>query len=224
MKFPIGRVIFPLIVYFGGTLVGWGLDDVIGYFSHPARVGFILEALVANWIETVIISTSQACQERKEVVAAQQNVYSTLMGIRFIAGIVFYPFADRRNIGTFMNGEVWRYTGLILYVVGYSISNWAIIKLGQQWSGMIVVQESHKLVTDGPYTHVRHPHYLGVLFVGFGASIIFRSWIGILLWMIVDSAYLRERIRDEEAMLHKRFGKEWEEYCKRTWRLMPLIY
>ncbi len=32
------------------------------------------------------------------------------------------------------------------------------------------------------------------------------------------------RIPHEEHMLHHHFGRQWEEYCSRTWRLLPLIF
>ena len=42
-----------------------------------------------------------------------------------------------------------------------------------------------------------------------------------------SSMYLRlqvSRIRDEEATLHQHFGAQWEQHCRRTWRLLPPIF
>jgi protein-S-isoprenylcysteine O-methyltransferase Ste14 len=32
------------------------------------------------------------------------------------------------------------------------------------------------------------------------------------------------RIRDEEALMDKEFGQEWEAYRRQTWRLIPWVY
>jgi protein-S-isoprenylcysteine O-methyltransferase Ste14 len=224
MRISISRIAFPIIVYLGGTLFSWGLDDAGSFLNNAARMGFIIESLFANWIEMFSTSSTNPRRITKLGEAPRQSLYSTLMGARFIAGILFFPFADRRSLGTFADNIALRYVGLLLYIVGYSISNWAIIKLGQNWSGTIVIQEGHRLITDGPYTYLRHPHYFGMVLAGFGTALLFRSWIGILPVALLDPAYFNMRIRIEEKMLQEEFGKEWEEYTRRTWRLVPLLY
>jgi protein-S-isoprenylcysteine O-methyltransferase Ste14 len=65
-------------------------------------------------------------------------------------------------------------------------------------------------VTGGPY---RYPRYLGIIVFTTGISLVFRSWLA-LIW----------RIRDEEALMQRSFGKDWEAYSRRSWRLIPLVY
>ena len=205
------------------TLVAWGLDDPASYFAHPVRVGYVLEGLIANWIEVLLTSSVNPHRTEKND-TSRENPYTVLVGVRFMVGIVFYPFADRRSIGTFLDSSIMRWAGLLLYIAGYSASNWAIMKLGHQWTGRILIQEGHRLVTDGPYARIRHPHYLGMLLVGFGTAFLFRSWIGLLLEVLIEPAYFRMRIGIEEKMLHNKFGDEWEEYSRHTWKLVPLLY
>jgi protein-S-isoprenylcysteine O-methyltransferase Ste14 len=59
--------------------------------------------------------------------------------------------------------------------------------------------------------------------VALGASLLFRSWIGLLLNLLV-LGLLVQRIYDEEALMHHEFGAEWEGYCQRSWRLIPHLY
>lgn len=87
----------------------------------------------------------------------------------------------------------------------------------------VTIQENHHLVTSGLYRYVRHPRYLGAVFLGVGLSLTFRSRIGLVL----SSAFIGLiilRIRDEEALMHKEFGQEWEVYCEHSWRLIPFLY
>ena len=48
--------------------------------------------------------------------------------------------------------------------------------------------------------------------------------ISLIFACLAPPLSLIKRIKQEEAMLAKEFGKEWEEYCKKTWKLVPLIW
>ena len=39
-----------------------------------------------------------------------------------------------------------------------------------------------------------------------------------------DACLQAARIPNEEQTLHQHFGKQWEQHCKRTWRLLPPIF
>jgi protein-S-isoprenylcysteine O-methyltransferase Ste14 len=91
------------------------------------------------------------------------------------------------------------------------------------YSADVTIQDQHRLVTDGPYRYIRHPRYVGAILLGFGAALVFRSWIGVALSLIFIGVILF-RIRDEEALMHKEFAKAWEHYCERSWRLVPFVY
>ena len=41
---------------------------------------------------------------------------------------------------------------------------------------------------------------------------------------IYDACLQVARIPNEEQTLHQHFGRQWEEHCKRTWRLLPPIF
>jgi protein-S-isoprenylcysteine O-methyltransferase Ste14 len=78
-----------------------------------------------------------------------------------------------------------------------------------------------KLVVVGPYRVVRNPMYWGVLFMLLGEAIVFRSralaWLGLLLFagaMLFVLVY-------EEPVLRRKFGAEYEEYCRRVPRWLP---
>ena len=65
--------------------------------------------------------------------------------------------------------------------------------------------------------------YAGIVLLLTGTALLYRSWWGLVL----DAAtilMLLWRIRDEEVLMRREFGPEWEAYCRKTWRLVPLIY
>ncbi len=101
-----------------------------------------------------------------------------------------------------------------------------------------------KLVTTGVYNWLQHPSYTAnfVIFLANGAlfqrrdgvaacwlqksivdgekfEIVFQS--GYFLMVVVGCWALAKRIRNEESMLKRTFGTEWEEYHRRTKRFLP---
>ena len=85
------------------------------------------------------------------------------------------------------------------------------------------IVEGQQLVKDGLYEHVRNPLYLGEILRNFGAVSIFSSGYGILL-VIIGAVFLLLRIKREEEMLVEAFGSDYEDYRRKTKRLIPHIY
>jgi len=85
------------------------------------------------------------------------------------------------------------------------------------------VREGKRLVTDGPYRFLRHPRYLGILVSFAGISLVFRSWLALILVGVIK-AVLLWRIYDEEALMRDEFGAAWERYCRCSWRLLPFVF
>ena len=85
------------------------------------------------------------------------------------------------------------------------------------------IVEGQQLVKDGLYKHLRHPLYLGEILRNFGIVSIFSSGYGILFIMI-GTIFLLFRINIEEEMLVEAFGSDYEDYKRKTKRLIPYIY
>ena len=100
---------------------------------------------------------------------------------------------------------------------------WPVFVLGRRFSGLVAIQPGHELVTDGPYRYVRHPSYLGMMLALAGWALVFRSAVG-LAATALGLLVLATRIEAEEALLASQFGEPYEEYRRRTWRLLPGVY
>jgi len=107
----------------------------------------------------------------------------------------------------------------LLVIIGNALSIVIMLHLGRSFS---IVPESRRLVTHGPYALVRHPLYLAEAVAAMGALITFLSpWAIILIAFQLMLQIVR--IHYEEKVLKENFP-EYEDYAKRTWRLIPGIY
>lgn len=67
--------------------------------------------------------------------------------------------------------------GILFASVGYNIRMSAVRHLGRQFTFELSIQSKHKLVTDGLYSLVRHPGYLGAITICCG-NVVFQMGPG----------------------------------------------
>ena len=82
--------------------------------------------------------------------------------------------------------------------------------------------ESHPqpLLTEGIYSHVRHPRYLEVLLVMASLSLIANNLASYVNWIVAIPSVM-VIVGIEERELRDRFGAEYEAYCARVPRFVP---
>ena len=84
-------------------------------------------------------------------------------------------------------------------------------------------EPTSKLVISGPYAYVRNPMITGVVLILTGEALMLSSWavcIWAIVFLIINMFYFP---LSEEPGLRKRFGKEYEEYCKNVPRYIPRL-
>ncbi len=114
--------------------------------------------------------------------------------------------------------------GTILIFIGGSFMCAGRYFLGKGGVLIITIEEDHKLVTNGPYSLVRHPIYSGIIFLFLGYTLSFCSIIGTVIITSFFIFWFRKRIELEERMLIQKYGYEYLSYMNKTSRLIPFIY
>ena len=147
-----------------------------------------------------------------------------VLGTGFIVAILDFVFLQNLTF------QVFALAGLCLLLIGGYLRFKARLGLKEKAgfsslasTGRLQIVESHRLVKDGVYQHVRHPIYLGETLRNFGFVLIFSSIYGVL-FIAVGTIFLLLRIRIEEKMLIEAFGEDYKEYQKNTKRIIPYIY
>jgi protein-S-isoprenylcysteine O-methyltransferase Ste14 len=114
--------------------------------------------------------------------------------------------------------------GFVILWFGVALRNYSIRILGKHFTPTIQLQQDHDLITTGPYSVIRHPSYLGALMAIVGIAIFFNSLIGTLAACIAMMIAYIVRITAEEKALKSLFGSKYQEYQKRTKKLIPFLW
>jgi protein-S-isoprenylcysteine O-methyltransferase Ste14 len=80
-----------------------------------------------------------------------------------------------------------------------------------------------KLVEEGPYRIVRNPMYWSVAFVLLGEALVFHSLTLAELAAALFAAANLFVLFYEEPALRRKFGAEYEDYCRRVPRWLPRL-
>lgn len=95
---------------------------------------------------------------------------------------------------------------IAMLVPGVAIWMWSVV--------LILTRVPRKeLITDGPYSLVKHPLYTAVaLLVLPWIGFLLNSWLGVLIGIVL---YIGARLfaPEEERGLSETFGAAWNEYC-----------
>ncbi len=218
---------YTLVIYVGFPLLGWGVDDRQGFFSIPQLVAYAVSIVAFGLLAGYAAQRPGGLRNRGKGLAdkfvSRQRVVRVIVTVMLFGALIFIPFADRRAIGVMAGSPSMRWVGLVLATLGMGLIFWSGLALGRLYSPEVTLQKEHRLITDGPYRYIRHPRYLGGMVQGIGLSLLFRSWIGLILTSVFVFIILF-RIQDEEAMMREAFGAAWADYCKTSWRLVPFIF
>lgn len=118
-------------------------------------------------------------------------------------------------------GIGWQCVGVGLVLIGFGFALWARLHLGRNWGMPMSLRQGHELVTSGPYAHVRHPIYSGIMLATVGSVLA-----GGLVWLlpvVVCFVYFLISARTEEAMMLEHFPDAYPVYRRRTKMLIPFV-
>jgi protein-S-isoprenylcysteine O-methyltransferase Ste14 len=121
-------------------------------------------------------------------------------------------------------GDWLTWMGVAMSISGVVFRRYVIFFLGKFFTATVQIRKDHKLIKTGPYRYIRHPSYLGILILALGNGIALANWISLLLCIILPVIAIIRRIDVEEEEMHRHFGEQYQDYRKRTWRILPYIY
>ena len=115
-------------------------------------------------------------------------------------------------------------TGVALLALG----DWVFWKshrdLGRNWSPTLEMREGHRLVTEGIYRRIRHPMYLSIWLLVIAQAMILPNYVAGFSGLVPFALLYFQRVGKEEKMMGEEFGGEYEQYLRKTGRLVPKLW
>jgi protein-S-isoprenylcysteine O-methyltransferase Ste14 len=149
-----------------------------------------------------------------------QKIIQSITSLGFVAMLVI-PALGHRFIWSTMSlylevaGEVLVASGFLIVFLVYKENTFA--------SATIELAPEQKVISTGPYALVRHPMYMGALFLFVGMSLSLGSWWGLFAFLLIIPALIW-RLLDEEKFLATNLPGYREYQKKVRCRLIPLVW
>jgi protein-S-isoprenylcysteine O-methyltransferase Ste14 len=172
--------------------------------------------LAAYWIFAALGAKTAAKRESP----GERVLHVVVLAVGFF---LLYGEAFRFGVlgRRFLPEELWfAWLGAWLTLVGAVFAIWARHTIGKEWSAEVQIKEGHQLIRSGPYAHIRHPIYTGLLLALIGTAVAigeYRAILGVAFFLIG----LARKAKKEERFLAGEFGPAFEEHRRRTGFFLP---
>lgn len=211
LAFAIGVVLFVP----AGTVHYWQAGAYLGiFFVSSLLITLYLMKKDPALLKRRLKGGPTAEKERT------QKIIMFVASLGFIATLIV-PALDHR----FMWSRVPLYVilaGDALVTLGFYIV-FLVYKENTFTSATIEIAEDQKVISTGPYAHVRHPMYVGGALLFVGTPLALGSYWGLLAFAATLPALIW-RLLDEERFLAKNLPG-YTEYCANVrWRLIPGVF
>ena len=128
----IPAIIFG-VVYAALILLGWGINDIHGFFSHPARAILFAVTIGVNTL-TMLFKDRFGVEFNKkgEKVDPKEKLTGVMLPSLIGFLIVFVaPYSESHNLFVMVGGDALRYFGRIIFLAGYVFMVWGPLHLGE---------------------------------------------------------------------------------------------
>lgn len=204
--------------------LGWATlpANLLGWFLLITGLAYFFGVIVVYWVRRIQFwaprAGGQVVRQEKEDVSFWFIVFGMI-------GAFYLPPIEYLVSDGLLARDFWvQLLGLLLIVLGAGLFIGARRVLGKFYSGHVSVVESQSLVTDGPYRLIRHPAYAGYLLIALGLAIGYSSVSGLIAILGLLFPSVIYRIQVEEGLLAEHFGAQFNDYERKTRRLLPWIW
>ena len=125
----------------------------------------------------------------------------------------FASYRQRTSLGV---------AGAVVFVAALLLLWRTHVDLGRNWSESLELMESHRLVTNGVYRHVRHPMYAAIWLWGIAQALLLHNLVAGFSALALFAPLYFIRVPREEKMMLDHFGPAYAQYMARTRRILPI--
>ncbi|GJM31114.1 MAG: hypothetical protein DHS20C18_01150 [Saprospiraceae bacterium] len=211
MKKQITALVFLAIAFC--TPLGWSPELIIS--------NKILFLIFYFWL---ILTTQPAIDLAEARIKKDTDQFSVFIVLGFSVFSVSFAVYEWAYLLEKEPPLAWEVIGGLLLAAGLGLRIWSIRILGKYFTTTVKQVDNHQLVTSGPYASIRHPSYLGAYLAFLGNAVFLGAWMAAGFTFILMLVAYNIRINVEEKTLVQIFGDQYQQYQKRTKRLLPYIW
>lgn len=113
---------------------------------------------------------------------------------------------------------------LALMWAGIALRQWCFSTLGRYFTFTVMTSPDQRVVTEGPYSVLRHPSYSAILLILTGIGLTYGSWLSLAAIVGGSAVGFVYRIRVEEAALSQALGAAYTDYARTRKRIIPFVW
>jgi len=191
-------------------------------FSTPFKIvyflGFVIITVVRK-IFTARLRNEKLAVDNKSVL---DITFLALTGIGMIIPLI-YVFSIKLDFADYPRPDLVGYLGAVLFLIACWLLYRSHADLNRNWIPTVGLRPGHKLITTGVYKKIRHPMYSAHMTWAIAQAMILPNWIAGFSFLIVLTPHIFIRIGVEEKLLVEQFSDEYQDYMKRSGRLLPRL-
>lgn len=150
---------------------------------------------------------------------ANRSIYLGWMAMVSTIGLIITNLvADRgSNVLLRVIGLAFLLSSPLLFIPPFIV----LAKAGKPDEGRTYMETS-VVVRQGPYLIIRHPQYLGYMFLNLGFMLLVQSWVAIVFASLSIGIFIALAV-EEEKQLHARLGEGYADYCQDVPRFNVIV-
>lgn len=198
-------------------------------FDSPEKIFYlfsnIIVILCVFFVFIAVLIDFVEFQKRKQVKKEKKSIVET--GTMFVFFFFFY-FLIRFSVGQidvlYLPLKIFIMVfGLLILIFGCIVNVKGRMKLGKNWSNQIKIYDDHYFVSSGVYGFVRHPLYASIIWMFFGASLIYLNPFAFLANTFIFIPFMYYRAKQEENLLIKEF-ENYKSYQIKVGMFFPKFF
>jgi len=138
---------------------------------------------------------------------------------------IFFTFLAFFNVGIFTSSDklliLLRGMGLAILIFGIFLEAWAMKTLDRYYSPGAELLSDGKVVQEGPFALVRHPIYVGDIFLQLGIALALMSYLAVTFVVIIYLPVLLHKAQLEEDLISREHPEDYREYKNKVGMFFP---
>jgi len=224
----VGKLILQTGLWYG--LMAAVLFGAAGTVAWPAAWVFLAEMVAASLVVGLWMAakTPELLAERLSTpVQRRQKTWDKVFMVVFL--VLWFGWLAAMAL----DAERWRLSHVPVWLQGLGALApllsvhiaWLTFRENPFAAAVVKVQQDrgHRVVTTGPYRHVRHPMYAGALFLFLGTPPLLGSWYGLAFLPVIVPALAARAVMEERMLTAELDG--YPAYAARVRRrLIPGVW